>query len=131
MERPRGDGRRRPEGRGRALIDLPVKRYSLHLADLNPTRGGEIDKVRPVVIVSQNEMNRHLETVVVCPLATKLHPRWRSRLPCVCAGKTAEIAVDQIRTLSKERLGKRLGQLDAKAAVQLRRLITEMYGESP
>jgi mRNA interferase MazF len=74
-------------------------------------------------------MNRHLDTVVVCPLTTKLHPRWRSRLQCLCAGKKAEIAVDQIRTISKERLGKRLGQLNSQEAAQLRRLITEMYGE--
>ena len=74
-------------------------------------------------------MNRHLDTVVVCPLTTKLHPRWRSRLQCFCAGKKAEIAVDQIRTISKERLGKRLGQLNSQEAAQLRRLIMEMYGE--
>ena len=81
------------------------------------------------MVVSQNEMNRHLDTVVVCPLTTKLHTHWRSRLQCFCAGKKAEIAVDQIRTISKERLGKRFGQLNFQEAAQLRRLITEMYGE--
>jgi mRNA interferase MazF len=74
-------------------------------------------------------MNRHLDTVVVYPLTTKLHTRWRIRLQCFCAGKNAEIAVDQIRTISKERLGKRLGQLNSQEAAQLRCLITEMYGE--
>ena len=74
-------------------------------------------------------MNRHLDTVVVCPLTTKLHPRWRSRIQITCAGRKAEIAVDQIRTLSKERLGKRLDFLDPAVAAQLRHLITEMYGE--
>lgn len=106
-----------------------VERYGLYLADLNPTRGGEINKIRPVVVVSRDEMNRHLETLVVCPLTTKLHPRWRSRVQCHCAGKEAEIAVDQIRTISKQRLGKKLGQLKGSEAAQLRRLITEMYGE--
>ncbi|MGH2670954.1 MAG: type II toxin-antitoxin system PemK/MazF family toxin, partial [bacterium] len=92
-------------------------------------RGREIAKTRPVVVVSQNDMNRFLDTVVVCPLTSKLHPRWRSRVRTVCAGRKAEIAVDQIRTISKERLGRRLDGLEPAAAVQLRRLITEMYGE--
>ena len=106
-----------------------VERYGVYLADLDPTRGREIAKTRPVVVISQNEMNRHLDTVVVCPLTTKLHPRWRSRIQTVCAGRKAEIAVDQIRTLSKERLGRRLDALEPAKAAQLRRLITDMYGE--
>ena len=88
-----------------------------------------LGKIRPVVIVSRDEMNRHLQTVVVCPLTTKLHPRWRSRVQCRCAGREAEIAVDQIRTVSKQRLSKRLGQLKDSDAGRLHRLITEMYGE--
>jgi mRNA interferase MazF len=51
-----------------------VKRYEIYYADLNPTIGGEIQKIRPVVVISQNEMNKYLETVVVCPLTLKLHP---------------------------------------------------------
>ena len=104
------------------------KRYEVHVADLDPTVGGEIKKVRPVVIVSQNEMNRALETVVVCPLTTKLHPRWRSRLQIDCAGQRAEIAVDQIRTISRLRLKDRIDQLSVEHASRLRDLITEMYG---
>ena len=108
---------------------MAVERYAIYLADLDPARGRQIAKTRPVVVVSQNEMNRHLNTVVVCPLTTKLHPRWRSRIQVACAGRRAEIAVDQIRTVSKERLGRKLNALDARAAAQLRRLIAEMYGE--
>ena len=106
-----------------------IERYGIYLADLDPTRGREIAKTRPVVVVSLDAMNRHLDTVVVCPLTTKLHPRWRGRIPITCAGRKAEIAVDQIRTLSKGRLGRRLDEIGPSAAVQLRRLITEMYGE--
>lgn len=106
-----------------------VERYGVYLADLDPVRGREIAKTRPVVVVSQDEMNRYLDTVVVCPLTTKLHPRWRSRIQTVCAGRKAEIAVDQIRTLSKERLGRRLDKLGVAEAAQLRRLIAEMYGQ--
>lgn len=105
-----------------------VERYGIYLADLDPTRGREIAKTRPVVVVSLDEMNRYLDTVVVCPLTTKLHPRWRSRFPVICAGRRAEVAVDQIRTVSKERLGRKLDRLDVQSAAQIRRLITEMYG---
>ena len=103
------------------------RRYVVHLADLDPV-GGEIRKVRPVVVVSQDEMNQYLDTVVVCPLTTALHPKWRSRLQVQCAGKEAKIAVDQIRAISKQRIGRLLERLSAEEAAQLRRIITEMYG---
>ena len=105
------------------------QRYEIYFADLNPTVGGEIHKVRPVVVISQNEMNQFLNTVVVCPLTSVLHPQWRSRLQIQCAGKEAEIAVDQVRTISKERLKNKVDKLSAEDAIQLRRIITEMYGE--
>lgn len=105
------------------------RRYSVYFADLNPSVGGEIRKVRPVVVVSQDEMNQFLDTVVVCPLTSTIHPQWRSRLQIHCAGKEAEIAVDQIRAVSKRRLRRRVDRLSAEEASQLRRLITEMYGE--
>ena len=108
---------------------ISPKRYEIYVADLNPTIGGEIRKVRPVVVVSQNEMNQYLNTVVVCSLTSVLHSPWRSRLQIQCAGKDAEIAVDQIRTISKERLKNKIDALSAEDAAQLRRIITEMYGE--
>ena len=104
------------------------KRYDIYFADLNPTVGGEIKKIRPVIIVSRDEMNKHLETVVVCPLTSRLHPSWRSRLQIVCAGKNSEIAVDQIRTISKRRLKKKIDRISDEEAAQLKRIITEMYG---
>jgi mRNA interferase MazF len=103
-------------------------RYGIYRADLNPTRGSEISKVRPVVIVSLNELNSVLETVVVCPLTTKLHPAWRSRLQVKCQGRQAEIAIDQILTISKSRLTARMGTLSPAETKELRRLISEMYG---
>ena len=104
-------------------------RYGIYFADLNPTIGSEICKIRPVVVVSEDAMNKYLETVVVCPLTSKLHQQWRTRLQVSCAGKQSEIAVDQIRTISKKRLRQKVDQLSAKQASQLRRIITEMYGE--
>jgi mRNA interferase MazF len=110
-------------------VSRSVERYGIYLADLDPTRGAEVAKHRPVVVVSLDAMNRHLDTVVVCPLTTRLHPRWRSRVPCVCAKRKAEVAVDQIRAVSKERLGKRVDRLEPIAQATIRALITEMYGE--
>jgi mRNA interferase MazF len=107
---------------------LTPKRYDIYLADLNPTVGSEISKVRPVVVISQNAMNRNLETIVVCPLTTKLHPTWRSRLQIDCAGKDAEIAIDQIRTISQQRLKQKIDQLSDESAARLRQLVVEMYG---
>ena len=108
---------------------MTIKRYEIYYADLNPTIGSEIKKIRPVVIISQDEMNKHLETVVVCPLTSKLHSQWRTRLQIKCANKNAEIAVDQIRTISKQRLKKKIDKLSNIKAAQLRKLITDMYGE--
>ena len=76
-----------------------------------------------------NEMNQFLDTVVVCPLTSTLHPQWRSRIGILCTEKEAEIAVDQIRSISKQRLRRQIDRLSSEAATQLRRLITEMYGE--
>jgi mRNA interferase MazF len=106
-----------------------VKRYDVHWARLDPTEGAEMSKTRPVVIVSLDTLNAQLRTVTVCPLTTQLHPEWRSRLSVKVATKRAEVAVDQIRTMSKTRLGARVGALSARDAGALRRLITEMYGE--
>lgn len=108
---------------------MDIKRYEIYFADLNPAIGSEIKKVRPVVIISQDEMNKYLETVVVCPLTSKLHPQWRTRLQIKCANKNAEIAVDQIRTISKQRLQKKIDKLSSSKSAQLRKLITDMYGE--
>ncbi len=108
---------------------MTIKRYEIYLANLDPTQGSEIRKTRPVVVVSDNLMNKMLSTIVACPLTTKLHPRWRSRVQVNCVGKKAEIAVDQIRTLSKSRLIKKLDNITLDEASIMRQLITEMYGE--
>ncbi len=106
-----------------------MNRYDILWAELDPVRGSEIAKTRPVVVVSLDVLNAVLATVTVCPLTSRLHPEWRSRIQVSCAGKPAEIAVDQIRTISKERIGSKIDALPANDALALRRLITEMYGE--
>jgi len=106
-----------------------MKRYDLCWADLNPVQGSEMAKRRPVVIVSLDVLNERLQTVTVCPLTSQLHPGWRSRLQVKCGGHPAEVAVDQIRTLSKTRIGAKIGTISPADAAALSRLITEMYGE--
>lgn len=105
------------------------RRYEIYIANLDPTVGGEIRKSRPVVIVSHDAMNRLVETVVVCPLTTNIHRRWRGRIQVVCDGQEAEIAVDQIRAISKRRLGRRIDGLSRSDVLELRRVISEMYCE--
>ena len=104
-------------------------RYDVRWAVLDPSRGAEMAKTRPVVIVSLDELNARLQTVTVCPITSRLHPAWRCRLPVRCEGRPAEIVVDQIRAVSKTRLGSRIDALSGDEASALRRLITEMFGE--
>ena len=106
-----------------------MKRYEIRWASLDPTQAAEMAKKRPAVIVSLDALNEKLQTVTVCPLTSQLHPSWRSRLQVRCNRQDAEIAVDQIRTISKSRLGTKIGALTEDEAAALRRIITEMYGE--
>jgi mRNA interferase MazF len=108
---------------------MKIQRYGVYLADLNPTRGAEISKTRPVVVISEDDMNAALKTIVVCPLTTSIHSGWRCRIAVTCAGRKAEIAVDQIRSIAKERLLKKIDQISVTTAKELRLLISEMYGE--
>ncbi len=105
-----------------------MKRYDIYWAALDPVQGAEMGKLRPVVIVSLDTLNIRLQTVTVCPLTSQLHPQWRSRLQVRCGGKVAEIAADQIRTISKNRLGPRMDSLSTNDIATLQQLICEMYG---
>jgi len=106
-----------------------MKRYEIRWARLNPVEGSEIGKTRPVVIVSMDVLNAKSRTVTVCPVTTQLHPQWRTRLAIRCSGRAAEIAVDQIRSIARTRLGPVLDKLTPTAAQALRHLIREMYAE--
>ena len=106
-----------------------MKRYEIRWADLDPTVGSEMKKTRPVVIISLDALNDVLSTVTVCPLTSQIHPEWRTRLTVKAGDRDADIAVEQIRTISKSRIGKKLGSLSTREATVLRRVITELYGE--
>lgn len=86
------------------------RRGDVYLVQLNPTRGSEIRKTRPCLVVSPNELNAHLKTFIVVPLTTGVH-QYPFRVPCRFAGKDGHIIVDQLRVVDQERLTKRLGAL--------------------
>jgi mRNA interferase MazF len=121
-------GRRSPAAPSAGQVSF-VKRYEVRWTAFDPARRAETRKTRPAVIVSLDMLNQRLQTVVVCPLTTQVHPAWRSRVQVRCGGRVAEVAVDQIRSVSKTRLGDKVGALTTAEAAALRRVITEMYGE--
>lgn len=105
-----------------------LDRYGVYWVNLDPVVGTEIARTRPAVIISDDAMNRVLGTVVVCPVTSRIHPRWPTRVQTSIGGQLAEIAVDQIRTIDKSRIGARLDQIDDAAAATLRHIVTLMYG---
>jgi mRNA interferase MazF len=88
-----------------------VSRFDVVLVDLDPTIGSEIRKTRPCLVVSPDEMNRSIRTVIVAPMTTKGRP-YPTRVDCTFEGKAGQVVLDQIRTVDKVRLVKRLGRLD-------------------
>ncbi len=103
-----------------------VARYGIYWVSLDPAKGREVRKTRPGVVVSPGPMQR-TGMVVVCPLTSVLHPDWFHRLQIRCAGKPAEIMVDQIRAVSIERVGKRIDTLQPEDAEAVRHLIAALY----
>ena len=87
-----------------------MNRFDVYLVNLDPTLGSEIKKTRPCVIISPDEINRHLATVIIAPMATygKMYP---TRVPCSFDGKAGHIVLDQLRTVDKPRLVNRLGTI--------------------
>ena len=96
------------------------------LVTLDPTRGSEIKKTRPCVVVSPDEMNKHIRTVIIAPLTTKGHP-YPTRVTCVFDGKAGQVVLDQIRTVDKRRLVKYLGVLDASTASSVLLALRTMF----
>ena len=90
---------------------MVVKRTEIWLVDLNPTVGKKIKKTRPCMIISPDESNKYLDTVVVAPL-TSSRRGYPSRIDCIFQEKEGQIVIDQIRSIDKSRLGKKLGVID-------------------
>jgi mRNA interferase MazF len=97
---------------------MVVARFDVYLVRLDPTQGREIQKTRPCVVLSPDEMNRHIETVIVAPMTTKGRT-YPTRVPLRFQRKVGQIVLDQVRTVDKSRLVRRLGKISDRAALLL------------
>ena len=102
------------------------ERYDVWLVSLDPTKGAEIRKTRPCVVVSPNEMNRNIRTVIVAPMTSAIRA-YPTRVAVTFEGKHGEIALDQLRTVDKSRLLRRLGALPKPAVQRLCNALVEMF----
>ena len=105
-----------------------VRRGEVFLVSLGPTRGGEIRKTRPCVIVSPDELNAYLRTFIIAPLTTGGHP-YPFRVPCRVGKRAGHVVLDQIRTVDRERLVRRLGRLTPASLSQVLHVLQEMFAE--
>ncbi len=102
-----------------------MNQYEIYWVNLNPTVGSEVSKTRPVVIVSPNEMNAHLNTVIVAPLTTTIKS-YPFRVSCSFNKKKASIALDQIRTIDKIRIQQYIGKLNSETSNAIKNILKEM-----
>ncbi len=107
-------------------MGMVASRFEVYLVRLDPTEGRKIRKTRPCLIISPDEMNRHIATVIVAPMTTKGRS-YPTRIPVRFQRKTGEIVLDQIRTVDKNRLIKRLGKINEATAQKVLALLAEMF----
>jgi mRNA interferase MazF len=105
-----------------------VDQYSVCLVNLDPTVGHEIKKTRPCVVISPDEMNRYIATVIVAPMTTQSH-NYPTRVPLAFQGKNGWIVLDQIRTIDKSRIVARIGKLDIAAITAIKNVLNIMLVE--
>jgi len=105
---------------------MEVNRFDVFLVTLDPTVGHEIKKTRPCVVISPDEMNHNIGTIIVAPLTTKGRP-YPTRTDCSFQGVEGQIVLDQIRTVDKTRLVKKLGQLSQTSGDRILDILTEMF----
>ena len=105
---------------------MVASRFDVFLVRLDPTEGREIRKTRPCLVISPDEMNQHIDTVIVAPLTTKGRP-YPTRVPIRFKGKPGQVVLDQIRTVDKSRLVKRLGKLDEATRAHVLALLAELF----
>ena len=103
-----------------------MKRFDVLLVNLDPTLGKEIKKTRPALIISPDEMNAHISTVIIAPMTTKGRP-YPSRVSCNFQRKDGQIILDQIRTVDKLRLVKKLGRLDKNTSSKVLSVLQEIF----
>lgn len=104
---------------------MEVKQYSIYWIDLDPTIRSEVNKTRPCVIISPNEMNQNIRTVIVAPLTHTLKP-YPSRVMCIADGEKGAIMLDQIQTVDKSRIGAMIDKLNAQEMAAVKFVINQM-----
>jgi mRNA interferase MazF len=102
------------------------KRFEVYLVNLDPTVGNEIQKTRPCLIISPDEMNEHIATIIVAPMTTKGRD-YPTRVKCQFQGKDGQIVLDQIRTVDKQRLVKKLGRISTSTQEKVLAVLAEMF----
>jgi mRNA interferase MazF len=105
---------------------MAINRFEVYLINLDPTVGSEIKKTRPCLVVSPDEINHSIRTVIVVPLTTK-GQSYPTRVPCRFKGKDGQVVLDQIRAVDRSRLVKKLGRIDGKAAATVLDVLQEMF----
>ena len=105
---------------------MVVKRFDVYLINLDPTVGSEIQKTRPCLVVSPDEMNRFIRTVIVAPMTSK-GATYPSRVACKFRGKQGQVVLDQIRTVDKTRLIRKLGKVDRQTQTEVLSVLGEMF----
>ena len=108
------------------MVNDPPRLDEVWLVSLDPTRGSEIQKTRPCLVVSPDEVNRHLRTVIVAPMTTVERP-YPTRVALLFQGKRGQVAVDQLRAVDRQRLVRRLGRISSKTAEAVSSVLLEMF----
>jgi mRNA interferase MazF len=109
-------------------MGVVVQRFEVYLVNLDPTVGREIQKTRPCVVVSPDEMNRYIGTAIVAPMTTQSRD-YRSRVTCHFQDKWGQVVLDQLRTVDKSRLVKRLGRISPTTQKVVLSVLAEMFAE--
>ena len=107
---------------------MVVRRFDVYLINLDPTVGSEIQKTRPCVVISHEDMNRYMRTVIIAPMTSHGHD-YPTRVSCRFQGKNGQIVLDQIRTVDRERLVKYMGRLNVATQKSVLRLPAEIFAE--
>lgn len=106
---------------------MAVKRFDVYLVNLDPTVGSEIQKTRPCLVISPDEMNRNIRTVIVAPM-TSARKEYPTRVACMFQKKKGQIVLDQLRTIDKARLVKKLGAIDSKDQLEVITTLQKLFG---
>jgi mRNA interferase MazF len=107
---------------------MVVKRFDVYMVNMDPTVSAEAKKTRPCVVLSPDEDNRFIATVIVAPITSKGH-RYPTRVPCQLEGKNCQVILDQIRTVDQVRLGQKMGRLGRPTQKAILATLAEMFAE--